>query len=223
MAEMLALAAQPRDLSVKARALRRQELVPGVMYGPGYEPRTVQFEELTLTRMVLQAGTSRLIALTIDGESEEHIALIRQVQRDPVTNDIVHIDFYRTVAGQTLTSAVPVVGIGTAPGLEAFPGSTIGQLLDTVDIECLPRDMPESITFDLGLLVDLSSMVTVADLKVPEGVTILTDDASELATLVAQRAEEPDEVEAEIEGIEGVESVEPAEGEAPEEAPDTEV
>jgi large subunit ribosomal protein L25 len=202
--------AQTRDGGTRARALRRQQMVPGVVYGRDFEPRQVQFPYLTIERLIQRAGTSSIIGLSIEGEPEPYMALIRAVQRDPVTDRIMHVDFYRVVAGQTIRSSVPVVQEGESP-IAAADMATITQLLDAVEVECLPADMPQSIVVDISGLTELSDRITAADLVVPENVRILTPPDTEIIQVTALRAEEEEEV-AEVE--EGAEVEAGAEAEA---------
>jgi large subunit ribosomal protein L25 len=194
-------------------------MVPGVVYGRDFDPRQVQFPYLIIERLIQHAGTSHIIGLSIEGEADPYMALIRDVQRDPVTGRIMHIDLYRVVAGQAIRSSVPVIQTGESP-IATAELATITQALDTVEVECLPGDMPESIVVDISGLTELSDHITAGDLVAPENVRILTAPDTEIIQVTALR---PEEVEEELEVAEGaeVEGVE-AEGEAAEEAGEAE-
>ncbi len=179
MSSHITLAAQPRDAQVKARAIRRQQLVPGVVYGRDFEPRNVQFAYLPVERAILSAGTSQLIALKIEGEREAHLTLVRDVQHDPVTGRVTHVDLYRVVAGQTVRVMVPVVQHGEL----AIQGANVTQLLESVEVECLPSAMPEHFSVDMARLASFDARVTVADLEIPEGVRVLSDPDLEIIQL----------------------------------------
>ncbi|MBC7235742.1 MAG: 50S ribosomal protein L25 [Chloroflexi bacterium] len=212
MAAKISISVARRAEGVKARALRRQKIVPAIMYGHSFEPCTLQLDYLTAQRVVEQAGTSHLVNLSIQGENGEHMVLIREVQRDPVTDFITHLDFYRLVAGEMVTTEVPIALIGEAPAVEDR-GGTLNQLLDAVEIECLPSDIPEALELDVSGLVDFDSSLTVADLRVPQGVKVLLPADTELVRVLAPRLEEEIEAPAEAELPEEVEK-----GEAGEEA-----
>ncbi len=156
MSSHITLAAQPRDAQVKARAIRRQQLVPGVVYGRDFEPRNVQFAYLPVERAILSAGTSQLLALKIEGA-----------------------DLYRVVAGQTVRVMVPVVQHGEL----AIQGANVTQLLESVEVECLPSAMPEHFSVDMARLASFDARVTVADLEIPEGVRVLSDPDLEIIQL----------------------------------------
>lgn len=206
MASTISLTAHPRSPEARPRALRRAQFVPGVLYGPKYETRALQFETATLLRVLKRAGTSHLIDLTIDGVDGNELVLVREVQRHPVTHALWHVDLYRTQADVAIRVEVPIVHHGEAPALEE--GGFINTLLDVLEIECLPRDMPDAIVVDLSVLTDMDSVITVADLQVPEGVTVLTpEDTVVLRPAFAAIEEEAEEEveEAEEEAVEGEE------------------
>lgn len=182
MANMISLTAQPRDPSVKAAALRRQELVPGVMYGREFTPQPLQFAYLPLHRTILKASTSQLIALSVEGEAEPHKVLVREVQHDAITGRIIHVDFYRTQSGVAIRSEVPIVQRGQLrEGLRNF---MVAQLITSLEIESTPENMPASIEVDLGALEGLHSHIPVSSLNIPEGVTVLTPMNADVVRLV---------------------------------------
>ncbi len=206
MAEDYTLTAAPRDSSVKPRALRRAQQVPGVVYGRAFSATSVVFEARALSRMIQRAGRSTLIRLHLAGDPTPQDVLVRDIQRDPVTNQILHVDLYAVVADQMVRNVVPLVQHGEAPVLEQ--GGVVLQLLDSLEIECLPRNMPQSIVIDVSGLDSFDSRINVADLQIPEGVEVLTDVDTEVITITIP----VEEVEEEVEEIEEVE--EGAEAEA---------
>ncbi len=210
MATRIAVSATPRTQEVKAKELRRQDKVPAVLYGRDYASRALQFDYLSALRVVQQAGTSQLVMLDVEGDNQEHMVLIRQIQRDPVTEAILHLDLYRLVAGVLVTTEVPVVQRGIAPVIESL-GGIVNQLLDTVEIECLPKDMPQYLELDVSGLVDFNSFLTVADIEVPEGVELLVSPDTELIRVLTPRSEEELEEAATI-SVEEVEVVGEEEG-----------
>jgi len=194
MATMISLAGKPRDVGMKPKALRRADVVPGILYGHNYAPKAVQFEYLPLARTILQAGTSHFVSLTIEGEAEAQRVLIRDVQRNPVTSRITHVDLLAVMAGEKLRSEVPLVQQGVAPAAQL--GGIIVQLLDSLEVECLPEDMPEAIHIDLSRLTDLHSHLSVADLEVPERVTVLVSPDTDVVQVSVPRAVAAEEEEA---------------------------
>jgi large subunit ribosomal protein L25 len=198
MADEIRLIATPRNHAITARALRREGQTPGVLYGQGSEGETLQFEAAALDRVVRRAGMNELVTLDVQGETR--VALVRETQRDPVSGEMLHVDFYRVIANQTLTSTVRIVQTGHSPAVEE--GGTVNQLLEALDIECLPSDLPDDIMVDLALLTDMDSVVTVADLPIPPGVTVLTPADADVLRVMAPRLKEESEVVEEKTAIE---------------------
>ncbi|MEA3407952.1 MAG: 50S ribosomal protein L25 [Chloroflexota bacterium] len=188
MANKIRLAAKLRDGKEKAKALRRQEIIPGVLYGRDFDALSIKFDSQLINQVIRTAGTSRLISLDIEGDGDSHTTLIRDIQRDPVSSDVLHVDLYRVVEGQTITNLVPIVTYGRSPVLDM--GATIVQVLDDVEVECVPEDMPAAIRVDLATLEHIHDHVAVADLVVPDGVEILTAPETEVIQVIAQRSEE---------------------------------
>jgi len=199
-----------RDATIKNRALRRANMTPGVMYGRAQQAMALQFDTAAATRLVREAGTSHLITVSVEGIEATQDAFIRDVQRDPVTGKILHIDLYAVSADQIMTNFVPLVTEGESPAAEE--GLIVMQLIESIEVECLPRDMPASIAVDLTKIIDAQSRITVADLAIPENVTVLMNGDAVVvhATMPAEEEEEEAEPEAEV----AVEGEEAEEGEA---------
>jgi len=220
MAQVITLAAEMRDATITNKAMRRAGSVPGVLYGNQFASQSLQFGTRNLGRVIRTAGTSTLIEIDVAGGDETELALIREVQRDPVSGALLHIDLYRVVRGVAIRNAVPIVMIGEAPAVEL--GATVSQMLETLEIECLPKDMPAIIEVDISTLTEAGSRITVADLVIPESVDVLTDADIDVvqAIIVTMAAAEP-EVELEEELLEGEEGEEGeiVEGEEGQEGP----
>ena len=212
MADVLILAAERRELSQTARALRRAGKVPAVVYGRAIPTRSLQLDADVVARTVAVAGYNRLIALDVSGDDHLQTVLVRDVQRDPVTHVILHLDFYAVVADQKVSTEVPIVQTGVAPVVEL--GGTVVQTLETLEVECLPGNMPTEIVLDISGLDGFDSSITVADLPIPAEVDVLTDADLEVIHVAAPRMEEKEEEELELLGVAA--EAEEAEGEAAE-------
>ena len=185
MPKAISLQAKPRQ-DMKTRALRREGWVPGVIYGRGSEAVSLQFEQRALEAAALHAGANRLVMLSIEGAAGEQMALFREVQRDPVTHRVQHVDLYSVLAGQTITSTVPIVTVGYAPVI--MLGGSVSQLVSELDIECLPQDLPNAIMVDVSVLVALDSAISFDDLDIPLGVTVLNPPEGDIVRVHEQRA-----------------------------------
>lgn len=190
--ERVALKAQVRDSVGKgaARSLRRSGLVPAVVYGRGLEPRAVAVEARALSAALhTQAGRNVLIDLDLShGEgSGPTTVVIKDTQRDLFRHQLIHVDFHAISLTDTIEMRVPVVLKGAARGVSE--GGIIEHHLREVLVECLPTQIPDQIELDVAdLLVGRS--LHASDLKVPEGVALLTAPDEVVVTIVAPRVHE---------------------------------
>jgi len=218
--EQLELAVEKRSiLGKKVKSLRRKGIIPAVIYGQGMESMAVQVQERELERVLRRAGSTHLINLAI-GDGERKTVLVREVQRDPITDRLIHVDFYAVKMTERIYSEVPLVLVGESPAVRSGEGMLIYGV-DKVEVECLPADLPESIQVDLSGLEAVDQAIYVRDLLKPKGVEILTDP-DELVVKVAPVVEEveeevPVEEEAEVEVVAKGKKVEEEEEEKEEE------
>jgi large subunit ribosomal protein L25 len=191
--------------------VRREGKVPAVVYGLSDPSVAVTVPSRDLSHILSsESGANTLIALNIDGSSQ--LALARQIQRHPVKGTVMHVDFVRVRADQTVQGEVPVRLVGDAEGVGR--GGVLEQLLHSVSVEALPRDVPNSLEIDISAL-EIGSAVHVSDLPVTSGVVILNEADAVVAQISAPRVAEEEAEVVEGEGVEGA----PAEGAAPAEAP----
>jgi large subunit ribosomal protein L25 len=196
--EQIELSAESRTITGRGvRALRHQGYVPGVVYGSQVETTPIQVESKILHKVLAKAGGNTLIALQI-GKKKPVLTLAREIQRDVIRHNILHVDFYQVVMTEKITAEVPLVLTGKAPAIEE--GGTLVHGLNTVEVQCLPADLPSSIEVDLSSLAEFNDLVAVTDLQVPSSVTILSDPESVIARIEAPRLveEEEEELEEEI-------------------------
>ena len=203
MAETMVLEVSRRDVQGKqVRHLRAEGIVPGVIYGPTFESLPVQVEWIKLRPVLRAAGGSHLIQVTVEGET--HNTLVREVQRDPIRGDVLHIDFYRVRMDVALRADVPVVLVGSDATITKN-GGVVSQEMTTLHVECLPSDLPAEFTVDLELLKEVGDTILVNALTVPSGVTILdsVDNVIVSSSMLRLEAEEEEEEEEEL--LEGAE------------------
>ena len=207
----LSLTARAPEGSRSARRLRRDGLVPGVIYGGGDEPQHFAVDARTLRNTLARAA--QVIEITVDGGSTANV-LIKDVQRHPVRGEAVHVDLLRVRMDVAIHATVPIEFHGSedAPGVSE--GGIFNQELREVNIEALPGDIPDSIVHDVSGLV-MNETVTLDVLTAPAGVKLLDDPETVIATITPPTLEpvEPEiETETELVG-EGAEGEESAEGE----------
>jgi large subunit ribosomal protein L25 len=211
------LTAQRRSAAGKGPAgrVRREGLVPAVVYGLGSDNVSVSVSSRELLHILSGAtGMNTLITLNIDGSSE--LAIARQLQRDPVKGTLLHVDFVRVRADQTIQAEIPVHLTGDAEGVAR--GGVLEQLVHTLTVEAKPSDFPPSIEHDISAL-EIGGQVYVRDLVAPPGVTVLQSEDDLVGQISAPRVAEPEEG-AEGEAAEGAPAAEA--GATPAEAPSAE-
>ena len=192
MADELQIVAAVRQATGKgaARQLRRQGWVPGSLYGPGIT-RPVQVRRSELERLLRTPGArTRLVRLVLqDGEPSPgaYPVLIKEVQRDPVALEPLHVDFYAVPMDRPVRATVPVLLEGVEELERRGLVPAVGER--EVEVECLPTAIPRFFTLNVAAMEDGDSL-TVADLQVPEGVEVLTEPETILVSAVASRQEE---------------------------------
>lgn len=174
MSETIVLEAQPRTIVGKqVKQLRAESLIPAVVYGPTLEAALqLQIPEKELQESLKAAGGTNLIELRIGGKKIS--SLVRDVQRDILTPDILHVDFYAPDMNVRLRTEVPVIHIGESPIVKSGQAIIITEV-NAVEVECLPNSIPSHLEIDLSSLTEIGAMLTVADLKAPADVEIVTD------------------------------------------------
>ena len=213
----LTLTAVPRIVTgKKVRVLRRDGVVPIHMFGRGIESQSLQADSRTLSTVLPQAGTNVPITIDVDGQDGDNVCFVRQVQRHPVSEALLHVDFQRVDISRKVSAEVPLLLEGVSLAVEEMEG-TLLQTLSSISVEALPMSMPASFTVDVSILDDFDKTIRVATLQAEEDVTILNDGEEMIATVVRPRVEEeevPDDEE--LEGLEeeGVEGEEDGEAEA---------
>lgn len=202
------LAAESRTDTGKgaARRIRSAGRVPAVLYGHGIKPEHLSVDAREFGQALRAGGANALLQLTLG--RQRHLALAREVQRHPVRGSLVHIDFLVVRRGEKVTVQVPLHLVGEAPGV--VEGGILDQDLHQLNVEAEVTAVPEAIEGDVSGL-GIGDVLRVADLKAPEGATILDDPEAPVVSVVAPTVEPVEEEEAEEAEAEG----EAAEGEAP--------
>ena len=171
----------------KVKQLRRQGILPVHIYGKGIDSLSLQGVTGELRRLLLQIGTNIPVSIQVEGREEENICFVRDVQRHPVTEDLLHIDFIRVDVTQTISAEVPITLMGTAPATQR--GGTLLQPLTSLLVEALPRDIPVSVEADVSGLDDFEKSIVVRDIPIADNVTVLTDQDEFVARVIPPRVE----------------------------------
>ncbi|MBI5304442.1 MAG: 50S ribosomal protein L25 [Chloroflexi bacterium] len=219
MADDILLSAQTRDVIGKqVNAMRRAGTIPGILYGTHLEkPIVIKLDEKMLKQVVATAGRNRLIKLTIDSGAPR-LVLAREVQRNSLTQRIIHVDLQEVSLTEKITTEVPLVLVGTSSAVTRGEGLLIHGI-DTVQIRVLPTDLIPNIEVDVTALVSLNQSLFVRDLKTTDKIQILTPGDEMVAKIVAVKEEvvatEAPVAAAEVEVVGKKKEEEVAEGEAP--------
>lgn len=194
MAEWVLQVAERKE-SGKAAAgrLRRQGLVPAVLYGREAGNLALQVPAKELLKVLEEAGEKALLRLQVqDAAVREYPVLVQEVQWDPVRHTLTHVDFHQVSLEQEIVTEVPVVLVGEAPGVKQ--GGILQHGTRTVEVACLPRDLPAELVLDISSL-GRGDTATAADLQLPPAVKLVSDPATVLASIVAPRGVTESEAE----------------------------
>lgn len=188
--ERIELSVQRRSVVGKqVRRLRREGLVPAVIYGHGVEPVSIQIDRRELRRALDRAGLSHLIALHLDDGETPRMALIREVQRDALSGEILHVDFLQVQMAEKLRTTISIHLVGESPAVKQLGGMLL-QGVTEVEVECLPDNLVDTIEVDISSLTELGEELTVADLPIPEGIEVLSDPQEMVVRVMAASEEE---------------------------------
>lgn len=199
MAVRLEVTARPRTVTgKKTRFLRRDGEIPANIYGHGMGSVAVQVSEEALSRLLTRAAATTLVTLKLQGTAQPYTVMVREVQREPRSGQILHVDFYQVRMTERIRTEVPVHLTGTAPGVRSGAG-TLTQNLRMVEIEALPSELPAALEVDISGLVAAHDTVYVRDLRVPRGVTVHADADDPVASIAPERPAEEEEAAAPVE------------------------
>jgi large subunit ribosomal protein L25 len=198
----------------KSRFLRRQGITPVHLFGYDTEPMALQCETLQLKQVLKTAGKTKLVGLRVDKHRKPRNVVVREVQKNALSGELVHVDFFQVSMEEKIKVEVPVVLVGEAPALKSKTNMMVHELA-AVEIECLPDRIPESIQVDISGLAEDDQSMQVKDLVLGEGVVALSNPEQvivRIAPLKIEKVEKPVVAEAVAEGAEGAEAAPAAEG-----------
>jgi len=207
----LELTLDAREAQGKAnKRLRREGIVPGVVYGKGEGSTNVQVNAKTFETLYRAAGRTSVVKFRLPGASRASSGFIKSVQRHPLSRQAIHVDYYLVNLKVEMEVDVPLVFTGEAPAVEAT-GGTLLHNLSSIHVKALPNDIPHEIEVDVSVLRSLDVAIHVRDLNLNRDlVQVLTDGDALVSTVVPPRVEEePEPVVTEGDEVEG----EAAEGE----------
>lgn len=186
--DTLVLEAQTRDINVKPSSLRRLKQIPAVVYGPGNEPFTISMEYQSFRRILKEAGESSLIDMSLDGKKSFKV-LVQDVQFNPISDVIDHVDFLNVRMDRLLTTSIPVEVTGIAPAIKDF-GGVLSMTHHEIQVRCLPGDLLKSVVVDVSGLKTFQDVIHVRDLQVTDKIQIMLDADEPVITILPPRKED---------------------------------
>jgi large subunit ribosomal protein L25 len=197
MSELELNAKHRKVLGKQVKALRSQGLLPAVLYGTGIDPMPLELITIEANKVLSGTGGSTLLSLKVNGDT--HQVLVREIQRDVIRGDLQHIDFLKVAMDVTIKTEVPIELIGEAPAVNEQGGLLVAGLSE-IEVEALPADLPDRITVDVSVLLEIDDSITVAELKFGENVEVLSEQ-DEIVAHVIYQPEEIIEEEEEVEEV----------------------
>ncbi len=197
---------------------RKRGLVPSVMYGHGVAPQMFWLQYLDFSKLYNKAGESSIVEIVPEDGKALNV-IISDVQFDPLSNRFTHVDFFKVRMDEKLEAHIPLEFIGEAPAVRELGGILV-KPLEEIQVKCLPKDLPHSLTIDLSVLQILGSHIQIKNIKMPAGVEALTDTDAVIALVEEPRTESEiaaldEKVEADVTKVEGVIKETPVSTEAP--------
>ena len=191
----------------KVKFLRRQGITPANLYGPKMESIALQAETPVLERLIAKVGRNAMITLRFD--RKPRLVMIRDIQRDPLTDALLHIDLFQVEATHKVTVEIPLAFLGEAPAAKSSQAMMI-QNLTSLHVEGLPTDLPRRIEVDLSVLTEIGQAIHVGEIPVDDKLEVLTDPDQVVVHIEEVRAP-VEEVEVKVEAAPEAEEAEATE------------
>ena len=193
MAKQVKLTAEPRESTGRSaiRKLKARGIVPAIVYGGKDKPQPLQVSRRDISLMLSHAsGENILVELEVAGEKSSRMAMIQEIQHSPVGGDVLHVDFHAVSMDEKIEADVPLEPSGMPNGVKNF-GGLLEQSLRALEVECLPRDLPDKITVDVSSL-NIGDSIHVRDIQLPSGVAAKTPlDLTAFSVVAPSVEEEP--------------------------------
>jgi len=202
------LKAQKRELfGKKVKKLRKQGLVPAIIYGHKFKNIPLKLNLHDFVKIFERAKENMIIDLEIEGD-RTYSVLVHDILKDPVSGQILHIDFYRIKAGEEITAEIPLVFQNISPAVKDL-GGTLVTNIRTIKVRALPKDLPHDIKLDISTLKSFDDQIKVSDLPKPQGVKFLMEPEAVVVLIKPPRTQAEtealsEEVKEEVSEVEGV-------------------
>lgn len=195
--EQVVLQAVRREVIGKqVKALRREGKLPAVIYGHHLDPLPILLDAKESGKLLTGLAPSTLVTVEVDGKP--YPTLVREKQRNKILGSLIHVDFMAVSMEEKLRATVSLIIVGVSKAVKDFNGIMV-QAMNTLQVECLPQDLPSKIEVDISVLDEIGDSIYIRDLPVSDRVKILEEDDTVIVSVTAQAAEEVVEAEVEIE------------------------
>lgn len=172
----------------KPNKIRQNGMIPAIIYGKNFESQKVSLDEIKFNHLFREAGTSNLIDIAVD-DNEPLKTLVHDIQKNPVTNEIIHVDFVKVNMKEKIHAEIPLEFIGESNAVINLEGSLITPI-DSIEVECLPGDLVSEIKVDISVLDDFEKNIKISDLPIPTGIEVQNDPEETVASVQEPRSEE---------------------------------
>jgi len=193
--ERMTIQAQPRHITGrKVKSLRRRGLVPAVIYGHGFNSLPIQVPLKEFERVYTEAGETTIVYLNIEGK--EYPTIIQDVAKDPISDELLHADFYKVRLDEKIKARIPLNFVGESPAVKNLGGILVKNISE-IEVEGFPQDLPHQIDVDISSLKELKSQILIKDLPVSKKLKVEADPAA-IVVLVQEPISE-EELKAQLE------------------------
>jgi len=197
VAELILQAINRNVSGKKTRFLRRQGITPTHLFGHGLKSLALQCDTNNLQYIIAKGGMTRLISLEIEGDKRPRAVFLREIQRDELTGQLLHVDFYQVKKTEKIKVDVPIVLVGEAPAMKE-KGRSLTRGVTSLSIECLPDKLPPQIGVDLSPLEDTAQAIHVRDITLSPDISVTTDPDQLVVKVSEARVERVEEVVEEV-------------------------
>ncbi len=192
--ESIKMEVSTRTKEESPKELVRNGMVPAVLYGAHLKENAIfKIAHNTIKKVFERAGESTLIDMIVDGKESEKKVLIKDIQRDPVKGDLIHVDFYEVNMNEPINASIQLNFIGESNAIKNLGGSLIKDA-DEIEVKCLPGDLVNHIDVDISKLNELGDTIHIKDLNIPEGMEVAQDPDGMVAIVVEPKEEKEEEI-----------------------------
>jgi large subunit ribosomal protein L25 len=199
-----------KETGKKTSVLKNNGRIPAVVYGHKIKNIILDVDEKEFIKVLKQAGESSIIELSVDGEKDKRLVLVKDLQRDAINDTFIHIDFFETSAKEEVEVKVPLIFEGESLAVKDL-GGTLVKNIQELDVKAMPLDLPHEIKVLIDVLKTFEDHILVKDLLIPKGVKVLANEDEIVASVVAPTNVEEElakEIEEKVEDVEKVEKKE---------------